>query len=228
MTFPLSTRSDNRPETQARESVELGVQQKTFQVLKLLRIRQWVKNLFVFAPLLFSKNLLNGNLFLITLLTFFSFSLAASSAYAINDIADMSRDRLHPVKRNRPLASGQMSPRTAAVVAALCLLCGVLLAALVNLTVLVIICGYVAINVFYSFLGKRVIILDVILISIGFVLRVIAGSSAINVKASEWISDNSYGSKDRNKRHVLLVQYDGSGFNLREPNLQQHLQLKGE
>lgn len=156
-------------------------------VIRILRIKQWIKNLFVFAPLVFSLNLFSLSNVLLTLAAFFSFSLVASSIYVVNDIVDRERDSRHPVKKNRPLPAGMISVNTAWVIGTVCLISGIALALLVNPVVFGIIGGYAVLNLFYSYWGKHIIILDIMIIAVGFVLRVLAGAFAIGVTASSWM-----------------------------------------
>ena len=161
--------------------------------LKLLRVEQWVKNLFVFAPLFFSGNITNLELLIKSIFAFFTFSFIASSIYIINDYSDIESDRKHPEKRNRPLASGTVSTATAKFFL-------VILLALVILTIFtmqtlyatnywqfaVIILFYFVMNLAYTFKLKHVAIVDVCIISVGFVLRVLAGGYASGILISQW------------------------------------------
>ena len=152
-----------------------------------MRPKQWVKNVLVFAALAFSENLFNPGQFFWVLLTFISFCLVASSVYVVNDIFDRERDRLHPKKKNRPIASGKISPGTAWLVALVCFALGIVIGYRVNLAVMIILLIYLASNFLYSLWIKHIAILDVFLVSLGFVLRVIAGGEAIKVEISAWI-----------------------------------------
>ncbi len=157
--------------------------------LKLMRPHQWVKNGFVFVPLIFSKNLFDLTLFSEVVLTFISFCLAASAVYVVNDIADRDSDRMHPLKRERPIAAGRVGTREGWVLSL------VLLAASVaflffegtRLMVGLMIAGYIFINLFYSFRLKRVVLIDLFVIAVGFILRILAGGYAIDVKVSSWL-----------------------------------------
>ena len=161
--------------------------------LKLLRVEQWVKNFFVFLPLFFSGNILNQSLFLQSVFAFVVFSLAASCIYIINDYSDIESDRKHPEKRKRPLASGAISKTTALFVFALLILTNVALIYFGgnyfghNLWKFgVIILFYFVMNVAYTFRLKHVAIIDVTIISVGFVLRVLAGGYATGIPISQW------------------------------------------
>jgi 4-hydroxybenzoate polyprenyltransferase len=155
-------------------------------VLRLLRPKQWTKNLLLFAALVFAEKLLDPQAALEALLAFVAFCLASSSVYVVNDVVDVERDRAHPEKRNRPIASGQVS-RNAALTLAL-VLTGAALAVAFSLgrsfgaaTLL-----YLCLSHFYSFVGKNIVLLDTLLVAIGFVLRAVAGALAIDVPFSDW------------------------------------------
>ncbi len=163
----------------------------------MLRVYQWTKSGFIFLPFVFSDYLLyikNSPLdpeslaIVMRLLSaFFGFSFLASSVYVMNDWKDREQDRLDPRKMRRPLASGDVSPVTGFLVF-LALLSGALvLGFFLSKWLLVIFLIYFGMNVFYSLLGKRIILVDVFIISIGFVLRVLAGAVALNIEASPWL-----------------------------------------
>jgi 4-hydroxybenzoate polyprenyltransferase len=155
--------------------------------IKLLRPQQWIKNAFLIAPLIFSKHLFNGAYLTTTLLALIVFSLVSSSVYIINDIADREADRQHPVKKNRPIASGVLSIPEAIVVLvfvlALIVFAGRNLNHAFQLTAIL----YFLINLGYSFGLKKVILVDVFVIASGFMLRVLAGAFAIAVLISPWL-----------------------------------------
>jgi len=155
--------------------------------VKLIRVRQWVKNLFVFAPLVFSLRLFDPDSVLAAVTAFFAFSFTASSLYALNDIVDLERDRFHPKKKYRPLPAGLLTVPQAALVGGLCFGLGLTLALELGLNVMIILGVYVLSNLYYSFFAKHVIILDTMLIALGFVLRVMAGAYALPVVPSSWM-----------------------------------------
>jgi 4-hydroxybenzoate polyprenyltransferase len=155
--------------------------------LKLIRVRQWVKNVFVFVPLLFSHNLFEREYFLTTLFAFFVFSLASSAIYVINDLIDIEADRAHPLKKNRPLPSGAITKLRAVITFMVILtVIGVLLP---NFNYIFIICvaAFIVLNILYTFYFKHIVILDVFSIAAGFTLRVLAGAFVINVPISSWL-----------------------------------------
>jgi 4-hydroxybenzoate polyprenyltransferase len=152
-----------------------------------LRPHQWTKNLIVFAPLALSKHLFEADAFLRSAGAFALFCALSGTVYLINDVADLERDRLHPKKRLRPLASGALSVGAARVAAWVLGLGGLGLSSLLGLAFLSAAVAYLALNLLYSFWLKKVVILDVIAISLGFVLRAVAGAVAISVQFSDWL-----------------------------------------
>lgn len=156
-------------------------------LLQSLRPKQWIKNVLVFAALLFSLNADHSDLLLRSVWAFLLFCTASSSIYLINDTLDINQDRQHPVKSKRPIASGNV-PLPAAWTAALFLflgsvVLGYILAPTFALTLLI----YVVLQLLYSTRLKHVVIVDVMIIAAGFVLRAIAGGVAINVLISHWL-----------------------------------------
>jgi 4-hydroxybenzoate polyprenyltransferase len=156
-------------------------------ILRLLRPRQWVKNGFVLAPLVFAGLFLNPHAIPLAIAAMLLFCAGSSAAYIVNDILDVKRDRLHPVKsRTRPLASGRVSTRTALVV--LGVLYAVLAAACLRMPdVVAVIAAYLLLNLAYSLVLKRQPVIDIFVIAIGFVLRVVAGGIAVGVPVSSWM-----------------------------------------
>ncbi len=153
-----------------------------------MRPRQWTKNGFVFFALMFDKQLFLREPFLRTLEGFLLFCLASSAVYLINDIADVEADRKHPEKKHRPIASGKL-PLNAAWLAAIALVAIALpLGYLLSPALAVILAVYLAINILYSRWLKHIPILDVFIVSSGFVLRVAAGVALITVERfSPWL-----------------------------------------
>ncbi|MGD0339459.1 MAG: decaprenyl-phosphate phosphoribosyltransferase [Bacteroidota bacterium] len=151
------------------------------------RPQQWIKNLILFAPLIFSEKLFDIRAFGIVSMGFVLFSLAASGIYTMNDLADTERDKQHPVKSQRPIVSGVIPPGLAAVVAFLLMVLSVTVGFLVNSNFGVFILVYVLLNIAYSYGLKNIVILDVMTVAIGFVLRVLAGAVIVYVPASEWL-----------------------------------------
>ena len=156
-------------------------------VLQAMRPRQWMKNLVVFAALIFSGHLTDQTAALRALFAFLLFCATSGAVYIVNDLADAERDRRHPVKALRPIASGALGP-VAAIVAVVILLTGALMAGFTMAppfgAVLLI---YAAVNLAYSFRLKEIVIIDVMVISSGFVLRAVGGGLVIDVAVSTWL-----------------------------------------
>ncbi len=153
--------------------------------LRLARPWQWVKNGFVFAPMVFAGRLLDPDAVKVTALVFAAFSLASSAAYALNDVFDRNRDRAHPAKGGRPLASGAVSVPEAVILAAV--VAGAAAALAWHASVLWTVGGYLLLQISYSVLIKHVVILDVLAVASGFVLRVLAGGEALDIEVSPWL-----------------------------------------
>jgi 4-hydroxybenzoate polyprenyltransferase len=158
-------------------------------LLKTMRPRQWVtKNIFIFAALVADRQLFKPEAFLRTLAGFALFSLISSCVYIINDLADVEADRQHPEKKNRPIASGRLPVSVAITAAVLFVIIAFVLAYLLTPSLLAVIAGYFVINLAYSKWLKHIPILDVLIISTGFVLRVGAGVTLIDVERfSPWL-----------------------------------------
>lgn len=155
--------------------------------LKLMRVKQWVKNLFVFIPLFFSGNFFNINLLIQSFIGFILFSLVASSIYIINDYVDIEKDKKHPEKKNRPLAAGTVSKFNAIilfVVLVIVTLIGSLFMG--NYKVGIILLAYFLLNIAYSFKLKQIAILDVMIIATGFLMRVFVGGYITGILISDW------------------------------------------
>lgn len=156
-------------------------------MLQQLRPRQWTKNAAVLAPLLFARSLLQPGSALRAAMAAVAFSLAASGIYVLNDWLDREKDRLHPEKRHRPIAAGRVGPVLAAALLLGCWAGAAALSALLGSSFAAVLGGYVALQVLYSFWLKHQVVVDVLVIAIGFVLRVVAGAVAISVPVSNWL-----------------------------------------
>ena len=156
-------------------------------IIKLIRVRQWVKNLFVFIPAFFAGLLFDPQSILGLIKGFFCFCLVASSIYVINDYRDIEADRNHPKKKFRPLAAGTVKVSTALIVMVIFLTAGLILSYSVNLNFFLIILLYLAINIGYSLGLKNVSILDIMVVASGFLLRTVAGGVIISVPLSKWL-----------------------------------------
>lgn len=155
--------------------------------VRALRPQQWLKNLFVLAPVLFGGKLLVREADVAGLMAFAAFCAAASGAYLMNDVADRERDRLHPMKRLRPIAAGEITPRQAMVAALVLVSTGLVLAFACNRLTGVLLLAYLVLNLAYSTKLKGVVILDVFSLAGFFVLRLLAGAAAVQVEASLWL-----------------------------------------
>ncbi|HEX8679467.1 MAG TPA: decaprenyl-phosphate phosphoribosyltransferase [Chthoniobacterales bacterium] len=152
-----------------------------------LRPQQWVKNLLVLAPLLFSRHLFDPSSLLEGLSAFGLFCLVSSSSYLFNDFVDVEQDRLHPVKCRRPLASGRLGARATIVTAIALCITGIAGGLALGRTIALALCAYVVISAAYSLFLKHHVILDVFAIASGFVLRAWGGAEAIQVEMSSWL-----------------------------------------
>lgn len=156
-------------------------------LLKLMRPKQWVKNIFLFAPLVFSKQFLHLHSIYQVVFAAGMFCLAASAVYIINDLNDIERDKAHPKKRKkRPLASGQVSIKNAII------LLGIIYIALIASWLIAphifyVILVYIILNLLYSFKLKHEPVIEIFIVAFGFVLRVYAGAVALNVPVSHWM-----------------------------------------
>lgn len=153
----------------------------------LTRPFQWVKNVIIFIPLIFAKKLFELDAFVLSSIAFVSFILASSIIYIFNDICDLEKDKKHPIKKNRPLANNSLKKKDAYLL--IILLLGLLLLVLLksNISILGIITIFFLLNFFYSLYFKNVVIIDLIIVSLSYVLRVLAGSIVINVALSAWL-----------------------------------------
>ncbi len=156
--------------------------------IKLARPKQWVKNIFVFPVLMFSGLIVEKDQVILTLIAFAAFCLASSAVYFFNDYKDIEEDREHPIKRSRPLASGQV-PAWFGLVGSLVLggLSIAIPALYLNAPTTGIIVFYLLLNVLYTLGLKHVVIIDVLVIATGFVLRILAGAAALLIMASPWL-----------------------------------------
>ncbi len=156
--------------------------------IRLARPHQYLKNGFIFLPLFFSYQLTHWQSLLRVTLSFLVFCLAASSVYVLNDLKDIQDDRLHPVKKNRPLASGAILVTDAIYFMMLLALSSLMLALIFpDFSVLMLTAGYIGMNIAYSFALKHIPIVDVVTIATGFVLRVFVGGRAAGIPVSHWI-----------------------------------------
>jgi 4-hydroxybenzoate polyprenyltransferase len=157
------------------------------EVIKLIRPKHWVKNGFVLAPVIFARELFHPDPLILAIRAFFAFCVGASIVYVTNDILDAEADRLHPDKKHRPIAARTVSPGQGFALAVVLLALAVCVAYGMDWRFLIILVLYVLMNFAYSLGLKRVPILDVFIIAAGFMMRVVGGAYAIDVRVSSWI-----------------------------------------
>lgn len=156
--------------------------------LRLMRIHHYIKNLLIFAALACSGKIFELNRFYVGLLGFICFSFISSAVYIVNDIRDIDNDRLHPIKCNRPLASGDVSIRAAWILFSILLIASVLLSILIdNVFATCLILLYAVLNLLYSIGLKNYPILDISILVSGFIIRVIYGAIITDIKISDWL-----------------------------------------
>ena len=165
--------------------------------IKLLRVKHYIKNYLVFLPLVFSGNFFNVHFLFIIILEFLSFSFVASAVYIFNDIQDVDKDRKHPVKKNRPLASGEVSLKSAYLVFVIMLIASLSIQVLLikyfsfSLSTFIVttlcLTIYLIINIIYSKWAKHVPIFDITILALGFLIRVYFGGYAIQIPVSNWL-----------------------------------------
>ena len=152
-----------------------------------MRPEQWIKNFFVFTALLFSKNLLNLSKDIDALVGFIIFCMITGYAYMINDLVDLEKDKLHPTKSQRPIASGRLNKTTAIKITTIICLVSLSFAFYINSFFGIIVLTYFLLNIGYSIYLKNIVIIDVVTIASGFVLRVLGGAVIISVTSSQWL-----------------------------------------
>lgn len=153
----------------------------------LIRVNHWIKNLFVFAPLLFSKNLFNKSFFLQTFVSFILLSLLTSGLYVFNDIKDLENDKLHPIKKERPLAKGIFSKNFALIISILFISISLIFSFFLNYKLTLLFIFYIFINILYTIYFKKIVIIDVFVIALNFILRILTGSIATGINISSWL-----------------------------------------
>lgn len=156
-------------------------------IVKLMRVKQWYKNILVFVPVVFAHYLFIPEKLFLAVITFFAFCAISSATYILNDMVDFKRDLQHPVKKNRPLTSGKVKIHIAGLLAFFLGVITMLLCLFLPLVTSLIIIGYFVLNIFYSFYLKNIFIVDVMTIGIMFIMRVLAGSESVDVHLSSWL-----------------------------------------
>lgn len=156
-------------------------------IIKLMRPHQYSKNLLIFLPLFFALKITNIDLLLNAAIAFIAFSLTASAIYILNDYHDIKEDRQHPKKKNRPLASGDISNSQAIIIMSVLFISGFSLIATLSLEATTLLSVYVVLNIAYSYFLKHIAIVDVVIIAIGFVIRILVGTTVTMLNTSMWI-----------------------------------------
>ncbi len=156
-------------------------------IIALLRPAQWVKNAFVLAPLVFAQRFFEPDEFAHAGAAVLSFCCASSAAYVFNDIVDRHRDRRHPLKRDRPIAAGRVSVRSAAIVGVVALLAGTSLGSLIGESFMAVLGAFCLLQILYSTVLKNIVVVDSVSIAVGFTLRAAAGVVAVDAAMSRWL-----------------------------------------
>lgn len=160
---------------------------KIYNILRLLRPRQWVKNLALFAAITFTGELFNFPAVFPVVLGFFVFCFVSSASYIINDIVDVKNDRMHPFKKFRPIAHGDINIKLAGSIAVLFMISGLTLSTLINPTFFLFTIVYLLLQIFYSSLLKTITVIDILAIASGYILRVLGGEIASGYHISVWL-----------------------------------------
>lgn len=175
------------PDRRRRRAAVLAFLAHQPPIVRALRPLQWTKNGLVFAALAFDRRVFEAGPFLHCLAAAVVFCAVSSGIYLINDVRDADQDRLHPRKRRRPVAAGELSPERATAVATVLMIAGFAAAMLIRPAFGAVIAGYMLLNIAYSYGLKRLVIIDVFVIAAGFVLRAAGGALAIGVPISPWL-----------------------------------------
>lgn len=157
------------------------------QIFKLMRPKQWIKNFFVFAAMIFSGKFTNTHILIMNIFVFIMFCLISSCVYILNDLVDVNKDREHPQKKNRPIASGKVTKLQAILMEVILFSIVSIISYRISLKLLAVFLVYFLINILYSLKLKNIVIIDVMIITFGFVLRVESGSISTNVQLSPWM-----------------------------------------
>lgn len=156
-------------------------------LLKLMRPKQWTKNIFVFTGLIFSGALSNFPILLSTCIAAIAFCLASSTIYIFNDIIDRESDLHHPQKKHRPIPSGEVTSKAAYLLTITSGILSLLIATTISYMLLLIIISYIVLNILYTLRLKHYVIIDVFCISAGFMLRILAGTKGVDIPPSKWL-----------------------------------------
>ncbi|MCB0081992.1 MAG: decaprenyl-phosphate phosphoribosyltransferase [Caldilineaceae bacterium] len=211
----------------SQKSLTMTDQRNLAGLVRTMRLRQWSKNVVIYAGLVFDGRLFVLTDFVNTTLVLLCFCLVSSCVYIINDLSDIEKDRLHPRKRLRPLPSGELDPRFAAISAIVLALVGIGLAGWLNPWVGLVTGVYLLQNVAYSFYLKNVVLIDVMVLSLGFLLRVLAGVLIADVSNfSPWLYVcmgllSLFLGFGKRRHEITLLQHDAAAHrsSLQEYNL---------
>jgi 4-hydroxybenzoate polyprenyltransferase len=161
---------------------------KLYALFKALRPNQWIKNLLVFAGIIFSKHFFDLKSIGIIAITFFLFCFISGFIYVINDIKDIEIDKMHPAKKNRAIASGKIKPATAIIFSLPLAILSLIVAYFINIWLVIVLGIYLLLNILYSVWLKKIVILDIMIVASGFLLRAIGGVVAINIELTHWFA----------------------------------------
>jgi 4-hydroxybenzoate polyprenyltransferase len=179
----LKAASGVNANTQVIDSPEISLG----KIFKAMRVYQWVKNVLIFVPLLVSHRFVEVDAILATVMAFFAFSLCASSVYLLNDMLDLDADRRHERKRHRPFASGELSLTTGMMLTVVLLLGSIAIAAFLPPKFMLVIASYYALTLAYSFLLKKLLLVDVFALASLYTARIMAGGAAAAIPLSSWL-----------------------------------------
>lgn len=160
---------------------------KSFSLISALRPHQWIKNLSLYASIIFTGQLFNPPVFILASLGFLVFCALSSASYLINDIIDAPYDRLHPEKKNRPIAAGSLSKNSAFEVSAILAFLGLISAFILSPSFFIVVAIFFALHIAYSLYFKKIAVLDILAISLSFILRVLAGEILTGFHLSVWL-----------------------------------------
>ncbi|MGL4729171.1 MAG: UbiA family prenyltransferase [Bosea sp. (in: a-proteobacteria)] len=179
----MSAKSPSSGEAEARPARSSSAR----AAFRALRPHQWTKNALIFLPLILAHRLQDMDAIGLALLAFLAFSLAASGVYLINDLMDVAQDRKHPVKKNRPIASGLLSVNAARLMSAVCFVAAAAIALRLPAGFGLVLGGYLALNLAYTFYLKRKLLVDVMALAAAYTLRIMAGAVATGIDQSFWL-----------------------------------------
>lgn len=207
-----NTQAENKTQGAAESSDPM---ERIRLVIKLIRPKQWAKNLIVFAPALFSGKIFEPATFSAAALCFIAFCMCASAVYVVNDVLDCKSDRLHPKKKNRPVASGKISAPFALCLGVICAVCALCVGFAIRPSVDIFLLVYFVLMMFYALVLKHYVLLDVFAIAAGFVLRAAGGAAAAGVESSGWfLACTSFGALflglEKRRQETMLLKDEAS------------------